>query len=264
MGRQRGCVHISGQFDDMQFSLDGKRGNVKLSVPIDKSRIDKDPEFAGTRKANAEFKGAALGASAVQECLGGKSFTFGDRYFRSRLQGQLTAMLKAGPGREGERMLEVVATAEKLRLVHLDDGERFGSRFRGSYDLTVNPDRNTATFVVGQFEVEDKIGVPQGATDFRLFLCAGVVSDYTYVGGRTVYEPVNAAINKLHNLVYTPLMPVSGTNTGFQIVAAVPTLPILPSSAGLVVSVGIQFYKVVNGYPSIKAEGNAMQIHGLF
>jgi hypothetical protein len=264
MGRQRGIVHLSGQFDDTQLSIDGKNGIAKLSVPISKERISKSPEFEGTRKVNAEFRAASLATDTLQRCMSELGFDFGDRYLRSRLQTQLITMVRNGSGDAGERQLEVFANRQVLKEVPLDLKQRFLGRFRGRYVITVNADRNTATMTVPSFMVRRGVFVPGGATHFRVFLGVGVLSDYQYVGGKLLYEPVNPDINGLSELINSSYMVAKGDNAGFQLIAPLPALPILPSSAALVVTVGIEFFYEVNGNQNLKAMGNAMQIQGLY
>jgi len=264
MGRQRGVVHISGQFDDVQLSIDGKHGIAKLSVPMTKDRMKNDPDLENTRKVNAEFKAASLATDALQRCTCGRNFSFGDRYLRSRLQGKMHGIVTRGAGDFGRRMLEVLPYKEALKGLPLNANESFDARLATAMDVTVNADRNTATWAVPSFVSRGRLNYPEGATHFRVFLCVGVLSDFQYVGGEAVYEAVNPSISGVNADAYSAYMEVSGQNAGFQVIAALPNLPVLPSSAGLVVSMGIEFFFEVNSAYNLKAMGNAMVIHDVY
>jgi hypothetical protein len=265
MGSQKGIVRLSGQFDDLQLSIDGKKGIAKLSVPVSKERIRTADEFVNTRKVNMEFQAAAMAVDAVQDCLRGKNATFGDRYLRSRLQTVMIAAVRRGAGNFGERALEVLPNVLLLNQFPLNQADRFKNWFRAPYDVQINADRNTATLVVPAFDIDfGTLKVPQGATHFRVFVCVGVLSDLQYSGSDARYEAVNVQMHGRNGEGRTGWMPSSGQNAGFQVVAPVGGLPILPTTAGLVVSLGVEFCFMVNTIPQLKAEGNAMDILDVF
>ncbi len=152
-----------------------------------------------------------------------------------------------------------------LHRFPLNQGDRFKNWFKAPYDVQVNPDRNTATLVVPLFDIDfGTMKVPQGATHFRVFVCVGVLSDLQYSGSDARYEAVNGQIHGLNGEERTAWLSTVGQNPGFQLVATVSGLPILPSTAGLVVSMGVEFCFMVNTMPQLKAEGNAMDILDLF
>ena len=264
MGRQRGLVHISGQFDDVQLSIDGKHGVAKLSVPMTKDRIKNDPDMENTRKVNAEFTAASLATDALQRCTCGRNYSFGDRYLRSRLQGKLNGIVRRGAGDFGKRMLEVLPNKESLKGLALHPSESFSARLTTAMTVDVNADRNTATLTVPSFVSKGRLHYPEGSTHFRVFVCVGVLSDFQYVGGEAVYEAVNPTINGVNAEAYSAYMDVTGQNAGFQVIAALPGLPVLPGTAGLVVSMGIEFFFDVNSNYNLKAVGNAMEIYDVF
>ncbi len=264
MGRQRGLVHISGQFDDVQLSIDGKHGIAKLSVPMTKDRIKNDPDLENTRKVNAEFKAASLATDTLQLCTCGHNYSFGDRYLRGRLLGKMSGIVRKGPGDFGKRLLEVIPNRGMLKKVPLDPSDPFATRLTTTMVVSVNADRNTATLTVPSFESKGRLKYPMGATHFKMFLCVGVLSDFQYVGGEAVYEAVNPDMNGVNADAYSGYMDVEGLNAGFQVIAALPGLPVLPSSAGLVVSMGIEFFFDVNSAYNLKAEGNAMMIYEVY
>jgi hypothetical protein len=265
MGVQLGLVHLSGQFGDIQLTIDRNKGRAKLSRPITKERIDTAPEFRNTRRVNKEFEAAAMAVDILQDCLCGNHLTFGDRFFRARLQSILIEAVRRGPGHFGERALEVVPNLTKLDDFPMDEEDRFKSWFNIPYNLLVNPARDTVTLSIPAFDIfGGKCRVPQAANDFRIFQCVGLLSDLQFSSTDARYEPVNPELSGLSVENSTAWMPVAGTNPGINLVTQVPGLPLIPATAGLVVSIGIQYCRTVNGYHYPLAAGNAMDIIDVF
>jgi hypothetical protein len=265
MGRQRGLIHITGQYDDVQLSIDGKRGVSKLSVPLSKERIMTDPDFDLTRKNMAEFTGAAYAAKTLRKCMGEGSKRFAERYLQARLMGLTRRILNSGPGDGGERSFEVVPNLADLKNIELNREEPFGDRFRPDFTLTPNVDRNTVLLDVPSFDARYSVVAPSGATHFRLLMCAGVLSDFEFTGTSEQYAPLNPLLDGKRNEVVSPTLAVNGLVTGgIQLTAILPGLPILPTTAGLVVCVGIEFFRRINGNDQLFASGNVMKIAETF
>jgi hypothetical protein len=264
MGRQRGVVHLSGQYDDTRMSIDGKKGIAMLSVPITKEQIETDPRFELTRNVNSEFKGASKGADTVQQCLGNLNSLYGDRYCRGRLMKQLCQMVRGGPGDHGKRTLEVMNRKALLKGFELNEEERLKNRFRVPYTVTVNTDRNTAVVDVPTFLKRSGLRVPPSSTDFRITVCVGVMSDFQHVGGDEAYAAVNPGMNGEYGISYSAFTPIQTTIPSFQVMAALPSLAVLPTTAGLVVGIGIEFFLQVNGNYNLQSMGNAMRIEAIY
>jgi hypothetical protein len=266
MGRQRGVVHLSGQFGDVQLSIYHGKGIAKMSIPVSKQRIATDPNYEQTRKINSEFKAVSLAVDGLAECFGGNGYDFGDRYMRARLMALGKKIIKKGPGLHGQRTFEVAPNLNMFREWELNMDDKFRNRFKEKCVVTVYLDRNTATLVVPPFLTNrSKLNAPQGATHFRVCLAVGVLCDVEYGGSDVGYEPVDATISGLNDVSFTPVLDGAGVlNPGFQLITEVPGLPVLPSTAGLVVSVGIEFFMVINSVPELLAQGNAMRIHAIY
>jgi hypothetical protein len=265
MGRQRGIVHLSGQFDDTQMSIDGKKGIAKLSVPVSKDRIMKDEAYEMLRKNMAEFKGASIASDILTQCFGGNGLSFGDRYMRSRMITQMRSIVTKGPGLHGERMFEVTPNLADFKHFELNLKDGFRYRFRAKYTVTPNVDRNSVTLDVPPFLTKGLIRKESYMKHFRLTLAIGVLTDLVFVGGKDVYESTHPDLAGEYDVQYSNIMECNGTpNLGFQIVATLPGSPILPADACLVVTVGIEFFKMVNNVPSVFAACNAMMVHGAY
>ena len=265
MGRQRGGVHISGRVGDVQYYLDRSQGYVRESNPVSKDRILKDPAFVQVRKSMAEFTASSLATTNLQLSLGDNWKPFGERYLRARLGTLTREIVKLGSGLKGKRRFEVGPNLSALEKVDLNEDQKFASSFRAEHTVTVNPDRNTATLDVLAFHTGNRLSVPGNATHFHVFLTVGVLTDYIHVGGKKVYKSTQPGLSGLTATQYSAAMVCDGSmNPGFQVVASLPTLPILPSDACLIVSMGIEFMEIVNSVEEIFTTGSAMQIRGAY
>jgi hypothetical protein len=268
MGRQRGLVHLSGQFGDMQLSVDGKNGFARSYKPDTGKRIKADLSFDQVRKNNSEFGAAALVVSALVEALGGYWQYYAERYFQPRLKGKVRKLVN-GPGLKGQRRFEVGQNLNFFRGIDLDATDRFDRRFMAPYQVTVNADRNMATLDVGAFHTLRQLDVPGGATHFHLLLTVGVLTDFMFV--EDGYEPSHWDLCGHGVYGHSALMACDGRlNPGFQMVMGLPGLrpgdpaPVLPADAALVVGMGISFFRVINGVEEVFASGGAMKVEGAY
>lgn len=265
MGRQRGAVHFSGKIGDVQFYIDGNQGYAKLSNPVSKDRILKDPAYDQLRKNMAEFTGASLATDALQLCFGDDWKKFRERYLRARLQKLTRSVVKKGSGFKGKRRFECAGNLASFRRVELNSKGKFDVAFRAPMTVTVNSDRNTATLDVGAFSTKSRLTVPHDATNFRVLLAIGVLTDFEYVGGTEVYRSTQPLLRGLSASQYSSIMVCDGSmNAGFQLVASLPNAPVLPPDACLVVCLGIEFMEVVNSLEEIYSSGDGMQIYAAY
>lgn len=261
MATQNGVIQYRGRLGNLLGTRSRNGNSIRLQNFLDVDRIRSDPDFANTRKNMAEFRGASLGVDALMACLGANGKSFGGKRYRARLMKRVLEMLKLGNGVDGARSLEVMANGWSLNGVDLNHEDSLGSRFHAYLVplVAVNSDRNTAVLTVPSFNAEEMVGAPLGASHFRLSLYAGALSDHV-MGATGRYEPVNTSLHRLVSVDSTGPQAVAGANAGFTLTAALPGLPVLPSTAALVVSVSIQFYKEVNSVLGLLASGNALQI----
>jgi hypothetical protein len=265
MGKQFGGVHISGKIGDVQYYLDRTQGYAKKSNPVSKDRILHSPEYDLLRKEISEFKGAAYATNTLQMCLGDDWKRFGERFLRIRLSSITRKVVRSGPGRNGQRRFEVGPNLHLLQFVDLNRNEPFRNMFRVKYTVTVNPDRNTATLDVPAFNSKSKLNVPGTATHFQLFMSVGVLTDFAYGGPDLGYvSTLPDLAGESHRESSAAMVCDGSTNPGFQLVASLPNLPVLPPDACLVVTLGIEFLKYVDNVEEWFWQSNAMMIHGAY
>jgi hypothetical protein len=265
MGRQLGLVILSGQFGNTQLSIDGTKGFAKLSVPVSKETIMTAPSYDLTRKNMSEFTGAGYAAKTILQCSKQAGNTFGERFLFSRLVKLTRMVVVKGPGDNGKRSFEASQNLTDFEGINLDRKESFLTRFVAPYTLDANPDRNTLTLDVAAFPPRKMIMKPKGATHFRVFLTAGVLSDYIYVGGDEKYAATQPNFNGRAAYSDSGFIEIDLPQApAFQLVTSLPGAPILPTDATLLAMVGIEFFKIVNNNGELFATGNAMMIAKAF
>ncbi len=259
-------VHVTGQYGDVQLSINADGVPIaKFQRRMSGKKVKQGRNYGLTRKNNAEFKACAYAGRSLRVCMGERLHAFAERKLSSRVLGVMYGLVQQGAGMAGQRSLEIGANRALLQRLDASKQTTLRSRFYAPFTLTSNLARNTATLVVPAFDAGNFIHPPQGATHFRLLLVAGVLSDYGYVGGNVVFAPVNPLLNELVTTTMSATLPAYGLLPGqLTLVAAVPTLPTLPSTACLVVSVAIEFLRVINNFEEVMASGNALQIMEVF
>jgi hypothetical protein len=256
-------VHLSGRFGDIQMSVDGDQGFARQVNSPTKKKVRTSKGYKLPRKNNAEFAGAGLVADLVLGCIGGHWNYYAERYFRPRLHGLLRKLIQLGPGDMGQREFRTAQHLDAFRNLELDSKDKFDRRFRAPFTVTVNADRNTATLDVSPFHTQHHLDAPQGATHFRVFLGVGGLSDLVWVPRHKGYFPSQPDLDTSFADVHGPLITLDGAlHPGFQLSIGLSGLPVLGSDACLLVSVGIDFVRVINGMEDELASGGAVKVVG--
>jgi hypothetical protein len=257
---------MSGKAGDIVFTIsrDGKAG-FRMAAMFSKEKFKRAANYLLCRKNNDEFTGSARAAHSLRMCLGETVRRYADSELTSRMVAMCRDVISLGPGFGGKRTFEVAPHTHLLRRVELDERESLSGRFMAPFTVTVNTDRNTATLDVPSFNTDSYLTRPQGATHFKLLLVAGVLSDHEWVGGNEVYAPVDADVNGVSKVEVSAIAPAfNAVNAALQMVVAIPGAPVLAATSCLVVSVGIEFYRVINTYEELMAQGNAMRVVGVY
>ena len=258
MAEQTGIIQFKGRLAQYLGTRGEKKNIIREQKFVTKERIRNDPEYERTRRHISEFKGVAKAMMDLLDCFDGSGNSFGGKGYRQELMRRAMQMLKKGAGVDGERTFESGPNKHLLKGLEMNRADRFSTRFAARYDLTVNNDRNQAVMTVAPF-FENKVQKPRAAKWYIVKLYVGVLSDLV-MGADGKYESANPNLYQLVQVVESAPQPVGGSNSGFSLTATLPGSPILPSSAVLVVSASIEFYKEVNSDLYLLAQGNALKI----
>lgn len=259
MATQVSVIQFKGRLSNTMGTR--RQGKVEIHMHrfIEKEDIESKPAFENTRRNNSEFKGASKAVNSLMGCFGGNGKRFGGKFYRARLLRETLAMVKRGPGDDGSRSFLVVGNAFDLRNFDMNLADQFLSRFTDLPAPVVNTDRNQAVLTIPSFAADEVVVAPEGAKKFKLKLYVGVLSDLV-MGTNGKYELVNPNTNRQVGIATSAALPVTGAISGIVLTATLPGSPVLPTTAGLVVSVSIEFFKETNGNLSLLAQGNALQI----
>lgn len=261
MGRQRGLIQLSGQFGNIQLSMDGENGYARLYTPPSKRRIQQDPRYQLVRNNASEFACACRVVQTLSNALGPAWRSYSERFFQPKLKGKVRKLVALGPGLDGQRRFTAVAHRDFFRNIDLDPSDRFDRRFTTRPTVDIHPDRHTATVYFPSFHSHHHLDPPQGATHFQVFLTVGVVTDVAF--HPYGYVSTQPDLDGLHQGACSTEMACDGsTHPGFQLSASLPGLPALPGDACLVVGVGVTFFREIGGELQPLAGGRAMKVVG--
>jgi len=160
---------------------------------VDKKRIATDPAFKRTRENMAEFGGSAkvgkslrLGFVSIINSMAGVG-TVG------RITGLMKRINSVGPGLRGQRTFEILPNKVLLEGFEFNLKSPLDAVFYTPNEVpTLDANRSIATWEIPDFNTDDFITAPEGASHFKLLLATTVLSDFIYNTDLKTYEPVNA------------------------------------------------------------------------
>ncbi|MGV6844939.1 MAG: hypothetical protein ACWA42_02285 [Lutibacter sp.] len=263
MAKSKGIIKIIGTLGDLTFYEKDGKTFVKRKSSVSKSKILNSPEYQRTRENMQEFAGSATIGKELRRNLIQLKY-MADNGMHNRLSAAIRKMINLGSGNRGERVFEVLAQKAELIGFEFHDTDLFASSLYAPFTVTANVDRNQATLNLPVFNAADFVSSPPGATHFKIILNVCTLTDYTYNTTTSKYQSTNPNLAELTDTVKSGFMPVIGNTTAINLVANIPTAPVLAATEGLVASVGIEYYQELNGNFYLFAQGNAMRIQNIF
>jgi hypothetical protein len=259
--QQKGIIKLRGTLGGLTFYEAQGENLVKTISSVSKDRILQDPDYKRTRENMAEFGGSAKAGKAFRMGFANVAKLMGDRYLTGRLTGLMKRINTLGAGARGERSINILPNKEVLENFEFNPSSSLGAVFFAPNTITADANRNVLTWSIPDFNTDNYINAPEGATHFTLVLAAAVLSDYTFVNPGLGYEPTNPAENETNGLMFSSEIPLGG------MVGSATTLTVnlgfasaLPATVGVLVAVGVVFYQEVNGNYYELASDNAMRI----
>lgn len=262
MADQKGFIKLKGSLGGLTFYDKDGKSLVRTTGGVEKKRIMSDPAFRRTRENMAEFGGAAkvgkalrMGFVSIYKSMAGTG-TVG------RLTGVMKRINSVGPGVRGQRAFKILNNKVLLEGFEFNIGAPLDAVFYAPNDApTLDANRSIATWTIPDFNTDDFITPPEGASHFRLVLATAVLSDFTYNTDLKTYEPVNATENEVNGVDFTAEIPLRGM-VGAPISLSVDLgfAAALPATVGVVSAIGIIFYQEINTQFYELASDNAMRI----
>lgn len=262
MAKQKGFIKLKGSLGGLTFYKSDGVDLVKTISGVSKERILKDPKFKRTRENMNEFGASAKIGKVLRMGFSSVSKFMKDSTLSGRLTGVMKRINSKGSGLRGKRAFEIVANKDYLTGFEFHKNTPFGSVFNAAFaQPTLDANRSVVTWVVPDFNTQNYINAPEGATHFKLVLNCSILSDYTYQIGSNSYEPINPNQNEMHVLDESAEIPLTGMvgsdttlTTDFGLGAA------LPATAGVIVGIGILFYQEINGDFYVLVSDNTLRI----
>lgn len=267
MAKQMGAIKYKGTLGEVRhFKIKGLKGFFAgLKGGPTKEQILTAPEFQRTRENMSEFGGSATAAKSLRvgfaEVLGNTA--------DSRLAGRLTKIMKKinlldTTGVRGKRSILLSQHRDQLTGVNFNRGANFDSVFYAPIEMTNSVDRDSSTLDIPNFNQMNLVNAPSGATHFRIVNAIAVVSDFAFNSTSGVYEPVNAELNELSNVIYSGYISLSDSSASANLTATLPGSPTLTNDVSVVNAIGIEFYQQVGTEYYLFTQGNAMKIQTIF
>lgn len=268
MARQTGPIKYKGTLGEVRhFKIKGLKGDFAgLKGGPSGEQVKTAPEFERTRENMNEFGGCAAAAKSVRVGLAQLMKQMSDPQLTGRLTGIMKKInLEDQSEARGYRAILVSTQSQYLQGLSFNRNISFDSVFYAPFALSNTVARDSAALTVTAFNPLNFINAPAGATHFRLINAISVISDYAYNSTSNIYEPVNAALNELSDVVYSGYLdlatPIATLTT---ITATLPGSPTMTADVSVLNSVGIEFYQKVGSDFYLFNSGNALKIQTIF
>lgn len=262
MALQKSFIKIKGSLGGLTFYEKDGKSLIKTASGVTKERILSDPKFRRTRENMQEFGAAASMGKAFRNSFSGISREVGTNAIAGRATGMMKRINRAGTGNRGERTFEILPNKQLLEGFEFQAKLPFRTVFYAPYEApAIDANRSVVTWTVPDFNVQNYMQVPNGATHFRLVLHAAVLSDYAFDASNGIYQFVAPEVH-LHNAsAFSAQLPVVGSvgaDTTLSVDLGFTT--IVPPTAGVLIGLAVLFYQEINGLYYTLANNNALQI----
>jgi len=264
MSKQKGIIKLEGNLGGISFYKSSGQDLARVATGPSKERIAKDPAFKRTRENNKEFGGSAKTGKALRLAMGGLMQTMGG----ARVTAQLTALFKAinlkATGLRGRRPIKLSTNKTMLKNFEFNSAVSFNSMFSAPFTVAINTPRNEATISIADFLPDNVINAPSGATHFKLVAAIGIVSDYNYDPTINGYQAAQPAQDTAGNTVSSAQLPLDAATGAITLVPTLASLGTINAACSSVVTLGIEFYQLVDTQYYLFAQDNAMKVVNVF
>jgi hypothetical protein len=179
-----------------------------------------------------------------------------------RVTGMMKRMNRVGSGNRGERSFEIVPNKQMLEGFEFQSKLPFRTVFYAPYSTpVVDANRSEVTWTVPDFNTQNYIQIPNGATHARLVLYTTILSDYVFDQTEGMYKFVHPEENERSASAYSPEFALNGmVGSDITLTADLGLSSALPTTAGVLIGTGILFYQQINGLFYALANNNAFQL----
>jgi len=262
MAKQNSFIKIKGSLGGLTFYEKDGKSLVRVTNGVDKKRIESDPAFKRTRENMAEFGASATIGKALRIGFASIIKTMAGTNIVGRIVKIMKRINSVGAGLRGQRNFEFLPNKVLLEGFEFNLTAPLDAIFYAPYDApSLDANRSIAKWTVPDFNTDDFINAPEGATHFRLVLNTTVLSDYKYNAQLKAFKPVNEVENETNGLAFSGDIKLNGM-VGADTVLTVDLgfSAALPNTVAVISAIGIIFYQEINAQLYELASDNAMRI----
>ena len=262
MAIQNSFVKIKGSIGGLTFYESDGKSLIRTEGGVDKNRIMNDPNYRRTRENMQEFGAAAAMGKSFRIGFAGIGREVTGKGLAGRVTGIMKRLNRAGEGIRGERSFTVLPNKQMLEGFQFQPDLPFRSVLYAPLEAPeIDANRSVVTWTVPDFNTENYIQVPNGATHARLVLHVAVLSDYVFDEDLQSYRFVNPEENERQAAAYGAEFALKGMVGGDTVLTADLGLGAeLPETSGVLIGTGILFYQRINGLYYALTNNSTFQI----
>lgn len=267
MARQKGNLKYVGTLGDVRhFKIKGQEGYFAGMVggPTGEQVLSA-PEFERTRENMNEFGACAKAGKSVRTGLSQLMKQMAD----SQVTGRLTSIMKKinledQTEARGYRKIEITTQRSYLKGFEFDRNTSFNGVFNAPYIVNHTDTRQSGKLVIPEFNPENLVNAPSGATHFRLINTISVVSDFEYNATTNSYEPMDSELNEVNDVQYSDYLNLFAIVPETTIISTLPGDVVPTENTTVLQCVGIEFYQQVGANFYLFASGNCLKVEDAF
>jgi hypothetical protein len=262
MAIQDSFIKIKGTIGGLTFYERDGQSLIKTQGGVDKKRILNDPNYRRTRENMQEFGASAVLSKSFRIGFSGVSKEIRTVSNSGRIVGMMKRLNRVGLGNRGERSFEILPNKQIIIGFEFQKKLPFNSVFYAPNELPViDANRSVITWTIPDFNTQNYIQIPKGATHARLVLHAAILSDYVFDQSEQIFRFVHPDENEHHASDYSVQFPLTGmVGSDIVLTADFGLANVLPDTAGILIGTGILFYQQINGLFYALANNNSLQI----
>jgi hypothetical protein len=262
MAIQNSFIKIKGELGGLTFYERNGKTLVKTTTSVDKERIMNDPNYRRTRENMQEFGASATLGKAFRLGFAGISKEVRTLSITGRVTGMMKRINRIGSGNRGERSFEILPNKQILEGFDFNRKLPLDNVFYPPYDAPViDSNRSVVTWTVPDFNTQNYIRIPNGASHAKLVLHATILSDFIFDTSDGAYQFVHPEENTRNTTAMSSEFALAGdVGSDISLTADLGLTSALPVTAGVLISTGILFYQQINGLFYTLANNNALQV----
>ncbi|MDQ3191683.1 MAG: hypothetical protein M3Q58_08825 [Bacteroidota bacterium] len=216
---------------------------VKSKSNLDKNRVMTDPAFENSRKSMTEFGACSLAASKLRTSLMPLSKEYGERSTWNRLVGTVQEIMLESKGKNNKGSISFSRFGYFFEGFNFNKSYKFDAVFLANHEVEYNETKGQVITKISAFDPSKFINFPKGSTHYRLLTAYCFMSDYKHNKKSNIYIEVVPEVNGQSKIKYSPLLALNiSAQKSITIKNSTKVNP-FPKNTGLVIFIGIEFYK---------------------